>query len=140
MIALNTTTKVKFERRHPAPDQKQQQRVRFICVCERCVLQERLQHGRVPREARQRAVVQSSWNIAPGASATASLACVSTWGEDFRKDVARVEVPTLVIHGDDDRIVPLAAADSARPHSSKERGRTGALPCEEAHKSAHEFI
>jgi non-heme chloroperoxidase len=56
------------------------------------------------------AVIQASWNIAVGASATASLACVSTWGEDFRKDVARMDVPTLVIHGDDDRIVPLAAA------------------------------
>jgi non-heme chloroperoxidase len=55
-------------------------------------------------------VVQASWNIAAGASATASLACVPTWLEDFRQDVARIDVPTLVIHGDDDRIVPLAAA------------------------------
>jgi non-heme chloroperoxidase len=55
-------------------------------------------------------VVQASWNLAAGASATASLACVPTWLEDFRGDVERVEVPTLVIHGDDDRIVPLAAA------------------------------
>jgi pimeloyl-ACP methyl ester carboxylesterase len=55
-------------------------------------------------------VVQAAWNIAAGASATASLACVSTWGEDFRKDVARIDVPTLVIHGDSDRIVPLEAA------------------------------
>ena len=55
-------------------------------------------------------VVRASWNIAAGASATASLACVSTWLEDFRKNLTRVNVPTLVIHGDDDRIVPLAAA------------------------------
>jgi len=55
-------------------------------------------------------VVQASWNIAAGASATASLACVPTWHEDFRQDLARVDVPTLVIHGDDDRIVPFAAA------------------------------
>ena len=55
-------------------------------------------------------VIQASWNLAAGASATASLACVSTWHEDFRDDVARVDVPTLVIHGDDDRIVPLAAS------------------------------
>src|SRR5207245_1549678 len=47
--------------------------------------------------------VQSSWNIAAGASATASLACVSTWLEDFRKDLSRVQVPTLVVHGDADR-------------------------------------
>jgi len=54
--------------------------------------------------------IQASWNLAAGASATASLACVPTWHEDFRKDLARVDVPTLVIHGDSDRIVPLSAA------------------------------
>ena len=54
--------------------------------------------------------VQASWNVAASASATASLACVPTWHEDFRNDLARVDVPTLVIHGDADRIVPLAAS------------------------------
>jgi non-heme chloroperoxidase len=52
----------------------------------------------------------ASWNLAAPASATASLACVPTWHEDFRKDVAKVDVPTLVMHGDTDRIVPLSAA------------------------------
>jgi non-heme chloroperoxidase len=55
-------------------------------------------------------VIRASWNLAAGASATASLACVSTWYEDFRQDLQRVEVPTLVIHGDSDRIVPLASS------------------------------
>jgi len=54
--------------------------------------------------------VQASWNIAAGASATASIACVPTWHEDFRKDVACIDVPTLVIHGEADRIVPIQAA------------------------------
>lgn len=54
--------------------------------------------------------VQASWNIAAGASATASLACVPTWHEDFRQDLARIDVPALVIHGDSDRIVPITAA------------------------------
>jgi non-heme chloroperoxidase len=54
--------------------------------------------------------VQASWNVAAGASATASLACVPTWHEDFRKDVARVDVPTLVMHGDADRILPIGAS------------------------------
>lgn len=54
--------------------------------------------------------VQASWNVAAGASPTASLACVPTWHEDFRKDLARIDVPTLVIHGDADRIVPLASS------------------------------
>src|SRR5258705_3042663 len=54
--------------------------------------------------------VQASWNVAVGCSATASLACVPTWHEDFRKDLARVDVSTLVIHGDADRIVPISAS------------------------------
>lgn len=54
--------------------------------------------------------VQASWNVAAGASATASLACVPTWHEDFRNDLARLDVPTLVIHGDADRIVPFKAS------------------------------
>jgi len=54
--------------------------------------------------------VQASWNIAAGSSAAASLACVPTWYEDFRKDLARVEVPALVIHGDADRILPVNAS------------------------------
>jgi len=56
------------------------------------------------------AVVQASWNVAASASATASLACVPTWHEDFRDDVKKIDVPTLVIHGEADRIVPIAAA------------------------------
>jgi len=54
--------------------------------------------------------VQSSWNLAAGASATASLACVPTWHEDFRQDLNRIDVPTLVIHGDADRILPITAS------------------------------
>ena len=55
-------------------------------------------------------VVQASWNVAAGSSATASLACVPTWHEDFRKDLTHVDVSTLVIHGDADRILPISAS------------------------------
>jgi non-heme chloroperoxidase len=54
--------------------------------------------------------VQASWNVAAGCSATASLACVPTWYEDFRKDLAKIDVPALVLHGDADRILPITAA------------------------------
>jgi non-heme chloroperoxidase len=53
--------------------------------------------------------VQASWNVAAGASAVASLACVPTWHEDFRADLARIDVPTLVLQGDADRILPITA-------------------------------
>ena len=53
--------------------------------------------------------IQASWNVAAGCSPTASLACVAAWHTDFRKDLARIDVPTLVIQGDADRILPIAA-------------------------------
>jgi pimeloyl-ACP methyl ester carboxylesterase len=54
--------------------------------------------------------VQSNWNVAAGASATASLASVAAWHEDFRQDLTRIDVPTLVIHGDADRVLPIGAS------------------------------
>ncbi|MGO9258922.1 MAG: alpha/beta fold hydrolase [Bryobacteraceae bacterium] len=54
--------------------------------------------------------VQACWNVAAGSSATASLACVPTWHEDFRADLSRIDVPTLVMHGDADRILPIEAS------------------------------
>ena len=54
--------------------------------------------------------VQAAFNLAANASSVASLACVPTWIEDFRNDVAKIDVPTLVIHGEADRIVPFSAA------------------------------
>jgi pimeloyl-ACP methyl ester carboxylesterase len=54
-------------------------------------------------------VVRLSWNIAAGASPKGTLDCVSAWVTDFRNDLQRIDVPTLVVHGDDDRILPLAA-------------------------------
>src|SRR3984957_15817195 len=54
--------------------------------------------------------VQASWNLAASSSATATLACVPTWQEDFRKDLSKIDVPTLVMHGDSDRILPISAA------------------------------
>ncbi len=52
-------------------------------------------------------LVRLSWTIASGASPTGTLACVSAWLTDFRKDLAKFDLPTLVVHGDADRIVPL---------------------------------
>ena len=54
-------------------------------------------------------VIRLSWNIAAGASPIGTLACVSAWLTDFREDLKRIDVPTLVIHGDADRILPLDA-------------------------------
>lgn len=53
--------------------------------------------------------IQLSWNIAAGASPKGTLDCVSAWLTDFRHDLQRIEIPTLVVHGDSDRILPLSA-------------------------------
>ncbi len=42
------------------------------------------------------------------ASATAAVACIPTWQTDFRADLHKIEVPMLVIHGDDDHVLPYA--------------------------------
>ena len=53
--------------------------------------------------------VRNSWNIAAGASWYASLACVATWTTDFRADIAKIDVPALILHGTADRILPIEA-------------------------------
>jgi pimeloyl-ACP methyl ester carboxylesterase len=49
---------------------------------------------------------EASWNLATTASATAAVACVPTWETDFRSDLQNINVPMLVIQGDDDNVVP----------------------------------
>ena len=67
-------------------------------------------------------VVQYSWNVAAGASAKGTLDCVSAWYTDFRKDLPRIDVPTLVIHGDADRILPIATTGT-RTHEAVKGSR-----------------
>jgi non-heme chloroperoxidase len=50
--------------------------------------------------------IQANWTVAVGASPIGTLDCVDAWIEDFRNDIARNDLPTLMIHGDDDRILP----------------------------------
>lgn len=59
--------------------------------------------------------VQANWIIAVGASPQGSHDCVSIWGTDFRADLAKFNLPTLVVHGDSDRAVPIEVS-GARTH------------------------
>ena len=52
-------------------------------------------------------VLRANWNVAARSGARASLECVTSWLTDFREDVAAVTVPTLLIHGDRDMILPI---------------------------------
>jgi non-heme chloroperoxidase len=52
-------------------------------------------------------LIESNWLVAVGASPKGTVDCVDAWGTDFRRDLSKIEVPTLVIHGDSDRILPV---------------------------------
>ena len=58
---------------------------------------------------------QNSFTVAIGASAYAARACVDTWLTNFREDLPKIDVPTLLIHGDADRILPYAATAARLP-------------------------
>jgi non-heme chloroperoxidase len=58
---------------------------------------------------------QNSFIVAVGASPFAAHACVNTWLTDFRDDLPKINVPTLVIHGDADRILPHSATAARLP-------------------------
>lgn len=51
--------------------------------------------------------VRNSWNVATQASPVGTVKCVDAWIEDFREDVEKIDVPTLIIHGNADRILPI---------------------------------
>ncbi|MGG6293608.1 alpha/beta fold hydrolase [Leptolyngbya sp. AN02str] len=59
--------------------------------------------------------IQACWNVAAGASAKGTLDCVPSWLTDFRDDLPRIDIPTLIIHGDADRILPLESTAARLP-------------------------
>ena len=64
-------------------------------------------------------VVRLSWNIGASASPKGTLDCVSAWLVDFREDLKRINIPVLVMHGDADRILPLASTGKRTPEFVK---------------------
>ena len=58
---------------------------------------------------------QASFNVAVGASPFATYACVDTWLTDFRADLSKIDVPVLVMHGTEDRILPFEATEARLP-------------------------
>jgi non-heme chloroperoxidase len=51
--------------------------------------------------------VRSMWNAGAEASPVATWACPPGWLEDFSEDIKRIDVPTLILHGTADRILPI---------------------------------
>jgi non-heme chloroperoxidase len=58
---------------------------------------------------------QNSFYVALTASAHAALRCVTACREDFRRDLATISIPVLIIHGDQDRVLPYPATSSRLP-------------------------
>jgi len=52
--------------------------------------------------------VRATWDAAADASPIATGACPPGWLEDFSRDITRIDVPTLILHGTADRILPIA--------------------------------
>ena len=61
------------------------------------------------------AAVRGSWNVAVSSSWFAASAVVPTWLTDFRADLPKIDVPTLILHGTADRILPIDS--TGRPFS-----------------------
>ncbi|WP_017596071.1 alpha/beta fold hydrolase [Nocardiopsis potens] len=53
--------------------------------------------------------VRNAWNTAAGAGPIASAAAPLTWPTDFRADIPRIDVPSLIVHGTADRTLPVDA-------------------------------
>ena len=52
---------------------------------------------------------RASWNLAAGSGAFASVAAQPTWITDFRADIPKIDVPSLIVHGTADNILPIDA-------------------------------
>ncbi|WP_258726479.1 alpha/beta fold hydrolase [Cellulomonas sp. NS3] len=55
------------------------------------------------------AAVRGSWNVAASSAPIAAYAVVTSWLTDFRADIEKVDVPSLILHGTGDRILPIDA-------------------------------
>jgi len=51
--------------------------------------------------------VRALWNAGAEAGAYATWACPPGWLEDFSDDIKNIDVPTLIVHGTADRILPV---------------------------------
>lgn len=54
--------------------------------------------------------------LAHQSGARAAVETILIWATDLRDDCRRIDVPTLVIHGDGDQNVPMAASGGRMPH------------------------
>ena len=58
---------------------------------------------------------QASFTVACMGSPYSSYACVDAWLTDFRDDLPKIDVPVLVIHGTEDRVLPYESTAARLP-------------------------
>lgn len=51
--------------------------------------------------------LRANFTVAAAAGPSAMLHCVAAWKEDFRADLRKIDVPLLVLHGTEDRNIPI---------------------------------
>ncbi len=51
--------------------------------------------------------LRADFHLGVSSGAAAFLKCVDTWLEDFRDDVKSIDVPLLIIHGTEDKVLPI---------------------------------
>jgi len=67
---------------------------------------------------------QNSFYVALSTSAHAAAGCVTACLDDFRGDLTTISIPVLVIHGDQDRVLPYQATGSRLPALLKDTRST----------------
>lgn len=63
-----------------------------------------------PGAAVSQGTLDQFWRLSMQAGLKNAFECTYVWETDFREDLARFDIPTLVIHGSDDQIVPVAGS------------------------------
>jgi non-heme chloroperoxidase len=76
-----------------------------------------------PGAQRSEGLIDSFWAQGMQAGHKATYDCIKAFsGTDFTEDLKKFDVPTLIVHGDDDQIVPIDAAGKASarlvPHAT----------------------
>ena len=60
-------------------------------------------------------VLDNFWRLSMQAGHKNAYDCTYVWESDFREDLRRFDVPTLVVHGSEDQIVPIAGSAELVP-------------------------
>ncbi len=81
-------------------------------------------------------IIDNWWRQGMMGGAKAHYDCIKAFSEtDFTEDLKKIDVPVLVMHGDDDQIVPIAGFGAAVVQAAQERHTEGlqGLPARHGH-------